>query len=318
MGYFYGCFAALFWGLKPPSLAKINANSITAQLGNGIGVLLFAIIIFFATYNQSIADFTSSVGAKLLLLSFLSGISWGVGQFFQIICFQLVTTSIGFCLTTATTLLANAIFSIVLFNDWSTPFQFGLGIPALFIIIIGAILTSYKQNNSTKLEDIKNDKKKLIIGIILAIIVGILFAIYSALPRYVTNQIAGTSVVLPHGIGTFVGSILAVGIVYLIQNFKAKKNSNYQKDSLFTKKLIQSIIPGLFSSIGNILLIYANASIGSAIGFSLTQMAVVVSSLVNLFILKEYKNKTKKQSSLIILGSIIILIGGVMIGFTKM
>ena len=83
-------------------------------------------------------------------------------------------------------------------------------------------------------------------------------------------------------------------------------------------KLVLSLIPGLLSSIANLLLIYANADVGSAIGFSLTQMSVIVSSLVSLFVLKEYKNKTQKQSAMIVIGSLIILIGGIMIGFTKM
>lgn len=318
MGYFYGCLAALSWGLKPPTITRLKTNSITIQLGTGIGVLLFAIIVFFATYNQSVTDLTSSLGGKIILLSFLSGFSWSLGQYFQFFCYKYMSTSIGFCASTAATLLSNAIVSVALFNDWSTPFQLGLGISALFVIIIGAFFTVYKQNNTNESESNTKSHKAIILGSIFALISGILFAIYSALPRYVTNQIAGTSIILPHGIGTFAGSIFVLIIYYINEYNHHRKDSSYKVQNIFNMKLVLSLIPGLLSSIANLLLIYANADVGSAIGFSLTQMSVIVSSLVSLFVLKEYKNKTKKQSTMIVIGSLIILIGGIMIGFTKM
>lgn len=317
MGYLFGCLAALFWGLKPPAITKIKADSLTTQLGTGIAVLIVSIIAFFITFNQSVNDLASEGGSSVILFSTLSGVSWALGQFFQFFCYLSLTTSIGFCISTAFTLVSNAVFSIVLFHDWSTPMQLGLGISAIFVIILGACMTVYKPKE--KGENTKKNKKNLIIGVTCALIAGILFALYSTLPRYATSSSAPTSVLLPHGIGTFLGSIFVVILYRIYVKYHNEKNENKIKlDRVFNSKLAPSLIPGLLSSISNILLIYANADVGSAIGFSLTQMSVVVSSLVSLFFLKEYKINTKMQNILIIIGSLIILAGGIMIGFTKM
>ena len=51
------------------------------------------------------------------------------------------------------------------------------------------------------------------------------------------------------------------------------------------------MIPGLVWACANIAMIYANKLNGVAIGFTLSQMAVVVSTFATLVILKEKKSK---------------------------
>lgn len=319
MGYLYGCLSAFLWGLKPSTIKKINSNVIVVQLGTGIGVLLFSIIVFLCTFNQSYTDLTSQLGYKIFLFSFFSGLCWAVGQFFQFYAYKLLSTSIGFGLTTATTLIANALFSVIVFKDWTTTYQLSLGFSAIFVIILGSLLTIYKSKN-TEIKNIENTKSKkdYIIGIIVSLITCIFFMLYSGLLRFVTiENVSSTSTLLPHGIGTFVGTILAILFIIIFQYFKHKKDKTYDVMSLKDIKVIYSIIPGLLSSGGNFLMIITNSLLGSAIGFTLTQMAVVISTIISLFILKEYKEKTKLENILTVIGILVILSGGIMIGFTK-
>lgn len=314
MGYLLGIIAAILWGLKPPTISLIKSKAIIIQLGTAIAVLLFSLIVFFCTYNTSINDLFSNNGHTIILYSFLSGLFWAIGQFFQFLCYVLLSTSIGFALSTATTLISNALLAVILFQDWKTPQQLILGFSALAIIIIGAIFTTYKKEKSNNKASVKN----YILGILFAVIAGILFAFYSNLPRYATSVASPTSSLLPHGIGTFIGSIFAILIYYLIEFKKHKKDPSFEITSLKDIKLLYALIPGLLSSGANILLIYANTYIGSAIAYTLTQMAVIISTLISLFILKEYKNKTKREIIFILIGVVLILIGGILIGLTKM
>lgn len=73
-------------------------------------------------------------------------------------------------------------------------------------------------------------------------------------------------------------------------------------------------ISGLVWECANIAMIYANKLNRVAIGFTLSQMAVV-STFATLVILKE--KKSKKELLHTILGTVVVAIGGIMIGFTK-
>jgi len=83
----------------------------------------------------------------------------------------------------------------------------------------------------------------------------------------------------------------------------------------FDAVTFKNMIPGLVWACANIAMIYANKLNGVAIGFTLSQMAVVVSTFATLVILKE--KKSKKELLHTILGTVVVAIGGIMIGFTK-
>ncbi len=317
MGYLYGCLAALLWGLKPSSIKIINGKAIQVQFGTAVAVLLFSIAVFFCTFSSSYADLSSSFGLQIILYSFFSGACWAIGQFFQFYAYKLLSTSIGFALTTAFTLIFNAAFSVIVFKDWQTPFQLGLGFGAIFVIIIGSFLTIYRSKQNKEVKE-KKDNLSFIIGIIVSVITGLFFMLYSGLLRFVTiHNVSTTSTLLPHGIGTFLGTMFAILIQYVLEIKQHKQDESVQITSLKDVKVIYSLIPGFLSSGGNFLMIITNSLIGSAVGFTLTQMAVVISTLISLFLLKEYKNKTKAENICTLIGAIIILLGGVMIGFTK-
>ena len=83
----------------------------------------------------------------------------------------------------------------------------------------------------------------------------------------------------------------------------------------FDAVTFKNMIPGLVWACANIAMIYANKLNGVAIGFTLSQMAVVVSTFATLVILKE--KKSKKELPYTILGTVVVAIGGIMIGFSK-
>ncbi|MEG0372360.1 MAG: GRP family sugar transporter, partial [Enterococcus sp.] len=54
---------------------------------------------------------------------------------------------------------------------------------------------------------------------------------------------------------------------------------------------------------------------GLAIGFSLSQMGIIISTLGGIFLLGEHK--TKKEMYYVIIGCLLIILGGVVLGYMK-
>ena len=137
-------------------------------------------------------------------------------------------------------------------------------------------------------------------GVIILAIAAVGFTGYSCAPTFVGA--GGIQAVFPQAIGMIGGSL----ILSLFESKDIKK---------FDAVTFKNMIPGLVWACANIAMIYANKLNGVAIGFTLSQMAVVVSTFATLVILKE--KKSKKELLHTILGTVVVAIGGIMIGFTK-
>lgn len=59
----------------------------------------------------------------------------------------------------------------------------------------------------------------------------------------------------------------------------------------------------------------SNVLNGLSVGFTLTQMNVVIATICGILILKE--EKTKKEMIYVVIGLILVVLGGVFIGITK-
>ncbi len=313
MGFIYAIISAIFWGIKPSLVTKIKAKTIHTQLGMSLGVLIVGTIVFLATLQTSLNDLSGPNGWKIIIFSALSGMVWAIGQYFQYISYFLLSTSLAFGVGTAFTLVFNALFSVIVFHDWQTSYQLSMGFSGIFVIVIGTFLVSYRQNRK------EENKKDLIVGFIMSILAALFFMLYSNLPRFATynTNISSFSTIFPHAIGTFIGSIIVVLIIYFGQELKHHQHPDFHLTPLFDKKLFYSIFPGFLSSGANFFLLLANPIIGSAVGYTLSQMAVVISTILSLFVLKEYKLHTKRENVLMITGVVVILCGAILIGFSK-
>jgi glucose uptake protein len=88
-----------------------------------------------------------------------------------------------------------------------------------------------------------------------------------------------------------------------------------REGDLFTKKTAGNTVGGLMWAVGNVALLFATAKVGVATSFSLSQTGVVISTIGGVLLLKE--TKTKKEMTFVIIGCILVVAGGIMIGFTK-
>ena len=77
----------------------------------------------------------------------------------------------------------------------------------------------------------------------------------------------------------------------------------------------RNMASGLLWGIGNICMLLTVQNIGLAIGFSLSQMGIIISTLGGIFLLGE--RKTKKEMYYVIIGCLLIIVGGVLLGYMK-
>lgn len=274
---------AVMWGINPTLVGKIGGKPIQQQLGTALGALVFAICVF--------AVMRPELTIPLIIGSVVSGAFWSLGQLLQYKSYQILGTSKAFAISTGLNLVFNSLFGVIVFGEWNTSAKLILGFGALAVIIAGAAMTAFSENK---------EESNLKIGLIVLIVAAIGFTAYSCAPRFV--EAGGVEAVFPQAIGMMLGSL----ILSLFEPKEIKK---------FDKVTFKNMVPGLSWAIANIGLIYANLLNGVAIGFTISQMCVAISTVCSLLILKE--KKSKKELKHIIIGVVLVTIGCIMIGFTK-
>lgn len=318
MGIFYGLLAALLFGINPPLINKIKTKAIQQQICLAIAFFVFGLIVFFSLFETSIRDLTGENNFAVILLGLSTGVLFCLGMFFQYLSFSFLDSSKGFASCTASTLFFNALFSIVFFNEWATTNKLLLGISSLALIIAGAFMVNYKEKDKNEGVDVKQQsKKRFFIGILIVILCGACLALSIVLPKFLLNDnVAATTAFFLEGCGNLVSTIFLALVYGLYQHGRHKKDQSYEASPLFNKRSWLGLIPGFSNSLGSFVLILSNQYIGPAIGNSLSQICVSISTLIDLVIFKGYKNRTKKEIVFMVTGSIIVALGGVGIGFT--
>lgn len=276
---------ALAWGINPTIVTKTGGRAIQQQVGTAFGAAIFAVVAY--------AIFQPVITTQVIIGSIISGAFWSLGSLMQYKAYQEMGASSAFAIGTGLNIVLSAAIGVLFFHEWSTPKILLLGISGLVLIIIGICITAF----SNKSEAGANTAK----GLLFVVISSIGLVAYSSVPRFFA--VSGTDALLPQAVGIIVTSLL-------FALFERQEGSK-----LFEKVTWLNIVPGLVWSIANIGLLYSNKLNGIAVGFTLSQMAIAVSTLSGLFILHEYKEKSIKEK--MIFAVLLMIVGAVLIGLTK-
>ena len=280
-GFLYALIPALTWGSLVLVSEKLGGNSYNQTLGITIGSLLFAIVMSFINPPEW--------STLIWIVGIISGIGWAFGQLFQFNSVKEMGVSKTVPISTGLQILGNTFFAVVVFKEWNTTATIILGVIAIIFLIAGVLLTSYGDSKGKN----EGSMKK---GIVYLIISTAGFVTYVIVVRWF--DIDGWSAILPQAIGMFIAAFLL--------SIKHKP---------FNKYAGRNILTGIMWATGNIGLLLANPKVGVAIAFSFSQMGIVISTLGGIFLLGE--KKSKKQMMFVIIGCVLVIAGGVMIGFTK-
>lgn len=274
---------ALMWGLMPLVVSKIGGGPRQQILGTTMGAFVFAVGMFLFTDPH----YTTTI----LIASFVSGAFWSLGQMNQFRAFTQVGVSKTMPLSTGMQLVGTSLFGVFAFHEWGTTTKLVLGFSALAVIIIGIFLTSYQQHKEDGDQNLKA-------GILTLLVSTVGYVGYVVVTRWF--NIDGWDAILPQAVGMVIAALL----------FSIKS-----EDRRFTKQTWLNMFPGIMWATGNLALLFSNKLVGVATGFSLSQMGVVLSTIGGILFLGE--KKTKKELVAVSIGVLLVIVGGVMIGFAK-
>jgi glucose uptake protein len=275
---------AIAWGSIVLVSVKLGGDSHSQTLGITIGALVFALGIYLWAHP--------SIHMTAWIVGIISGLFWAVGQKNQLASVPHLGVSKTVPVSTGMQLVATTLFGVLVFKEWSTMATVLIGSAAIILIIAGVVLTSVTGTAGSKEKKSRNFKK----GIMILLLSTLGYLVYVVIIRW--YNLNGWTAILPQAIGMFIGAILL--------SFKHKP---------FNKFALRNIITGLIWGIGNLGLLLSLPRIGVATSFSLSQTGIVISTFGGIFLLGE--KKTKKQLVYVIIGSILIIAGGVLLGFTK-
>lgn len=281
-GILLAILAAVTWGSIVFVSNKLGGDEDSQTLGTTIGALLFAIGVYFYKMPH-LSSVTWAIG-------FISGLFWCIGQKNQFGAVRYLGVAKTAPMSTGLQLIGTTFFGVFIFKEWGTTKSIIIGLAALACIITGAILTSIKQGND------KGQAKSRKKGFLILLISTVGYVTYVVLIRWF--NIDGWAAILPQAIGMVAGAFFIT-----------------LRDKPYNKYAVRNILTGLLWSTGNLGLLLALPKIGVATSFSLSQTGIVISTIGGLFFLNE--RKSNMQVWLVLLGCLFIIIGGVLLGFTK-
>ncbi|MHA8110052.1 ribose/proton symporter RbsU [Lactobacillaceae bacterium Melli_B4] len=276
------------WGLFPTIASKIGGKPNNQILGTTIGTLFLAIL--FAVIRQ-----LEIPTGGAFILAMLSGIGWDFGQILAFKSYQLIGSSRTMPITTALQLIVTSLWGVFALGNWPLFNQKLIGMSALVVIIIGAIMTSWQENkDSASSKDLSKATLLLVIGVF-----G--YWSYSAAPQ--AAHIDGVHAFLPQAIGMVVGAIL--------YNLFTIKKENVFKQRVSYLQIFAGFFFG-FAALTYLVSAQPNMN-GLATGFVLSQTSVIVATITGIFFLNE--RKTNKELLVTIIGLILILVAATITAF---
>jgi glucose uptake protein len=278
MALLIGLIPALFWGIYPVWLKKLTGGNFLEQvLGTSAGIFIAAIGI------QAI--FRLPLSPHDFILYFLSGFLWNIGQVGQCWSFMKLGVSAVMPVTTALQVIGNSLVGAWLFGEWHGWHDNLIGLVGLVIVLAGVFIS----NGMVQMK--KSDLG--VYGVLLITSIG--YWSYSGFPHFVhsTNGLAGF---FPQAMGMFCGGLL----VYLIGHRRMPVSDRWG---------LRNITAGLVFAVASSTYLISLRMNGLVSAFVLTQLNVVIATIVGAIVLHE---KSGRQLIITSVG-LAVLIAGVFI-----
>lgn len=275
---------ALGWGLMP-IIAQWNKGKPNEQLlGTTITALLFGGVIAMSI--------DSEWSLLIVVISFLSGVCWSIGQYLQFYSFLYLPVSEAMPISNGTQLIGTTLVAAIFFNEWTGRLDVFMGIISLLFIIGGIYLTNYHEKDNTQVGTFS------LKPVFILLVSSLSLTVYVVLPKFF--NIPGASIIFPQAIGMFTAAFL-MNLPYL-------KTMNYQR-------VFKNMSTGLAWSIANFSLFLTIPYLGVGKSFTISQLSVLVTLITSTILFKI--NKSQKEKKAVLIGAVLITIGILLISLLK-
>lgn len=283
MELFLAVVPAFAWGSIGLLSNKLGGTAYQQTFGMTIGAFLFSAGVY-VVYRPVINYF-------IIIVGFLSGLLWAVGQHKQFQTMQILGVSNTLPISTGLQLIVNTLAGVLLFREWTNIRETALGILALAALMLGVYFTTVSDGK----ESIESAAAKKA-GIKAVLISTAGYASYTILIN--ATGVDSFAVILPQSVGMYLGASL----------FSIKQPVK----SIYT---LRNSLTGLLWALGNVCMLISMKNIGLAVAFSLSQTGIIISTLGGIWLLGE--TKTKREFRYILFGCLLVIGGGVMLGYLK-
>lgn len=270
----------LIFGAWPASFRR---QSFAVTLSAGIASLLLAAIM------------GSQWSVTALIAGIVSGLLWTVGQSFMLLGIKTWGVSRTVPFNTAIQLFLNVMLGILIFGEWNAAVALLLGFLGLGFVILGAVGCSWQEQVADA-----QSKAARRIGILSAVASALAFGVYPAGLRLA--GVSSADAVGPMGIGLLLGSVLVAAFFP-------------REEALVGRHSLQTALAGCVWAVGNAVMLYSTVSVGVAVGFSLSQLGFVVSTLGGIFLLHENKTRLELRATLSGVGAAVV--GVILLGLAS-
>lgn len=250
----------LSFGLIPVIGTLIGGKPTEQSMGIALGGFVFSLIVVLLRRPE--------MTPHIFIIGFLSGVFWSIGSVGQFMGINALGVSRATPMLNGGQIIGTSLLGVML-GDWVSATAKTYGFIALFLIIVGIVFTSYKQQDGT------GQKPQWAKGILINLVAVLGFTAYVGILKY--YQIDGWSSIFPQSIGQ-ITAIFVIGLIYF-------------KSQSFTKYSFRNSIIGVIWGIGNIALLLSQVSLGLATAYPVSQAAVIVSVFGGVLINKEHKTR---------------------------
>lgn len=274
---------AICWGSIGLISGKMGGTSYQQTLGMTVGALIFGVF--------SVLYFHPHLTGFVWMIGILSGLFWAVGQFQQFQSMKAIGISVTIPVSTGLQLVCTTLAGVLLFHEWTTTRMLTLGMTAMIVLIVGIVFTSLRDRASVPRTGYNPSA-----GVRAIIFSTIGYTLYTVIVN--SSGVNSKAIFLPQSVGMVLGALL----------FAARAKP-------FGKPMVKNIVTGLSWGVGNFFMFMSIPAIGLAISYSLAQSGIIISTFGSILLLGE--KKTKREMVYITVGSILVIVGSVILGMLK-
>ena len=238
---------------------------------------------------------------KTLLISFLSGLILGFGQYLQILCLKVLGVSRTMPLTTAGQIIFMCLGGIILFGEMNHGLALVFALSSIALLTLGVVFISKtEKTQEAAAENVDWKRGTILLVISTACLVAYLLIVQGF-------GLDGRSVILPQSAGYFL-----VGLIATIPALSPQLGKEDNRWSLLT---LRQLIPGMMWGAAILLTQVSSSLLGVAVAFPLSQMGVIIQTFGGILILHE--TRTRREMRWTIIGVVIMVIGVIMVGVAR-
>ncbi len=307
-------------------LMKFGGNSRQQTMGQVLGGALVGAI--FALVLGVSPDMRQN------LIAFIAGTVTALGILFQLKAFHSMGVSRVMPLTTGGQLIGFALLGVLVFGEWIGTPALPVGILGVALVLVGVVLTGWTEgvkagdpvpvpavepaesgelgyasgNVDTRKSPAPSDRPtaaQLRTGTIQTLISTVFYVGGPFLIQLF--KVDPVTTFLPQSLGW-----LVMGTIITFPLFTRESGS---KDDRISKYTLRAMIPGAMWALGVVIMQFSQTNVGVAIGFSLSQMGIVISTFGGIWFLGE--TRTKKEMKVISVGVVCLVVGTAVLGLAK-